>query len=501
MEPRNISKSKLIAFRQCPKRLWLEVHQPNLRQDSQSTQAIFRTGHEVGEIAQRLYDPSGQGVLIDLHAEGVTPAIERSKLHLQDNAPIFEAGFAAGGAMAFADVMLPVVQGGHAAWRMVEVKSSTSVKDYYLDDIAIQSFVARESGVNLTGVALAHIDSNWIYPGDGNYQGLLVEKDLTASAFSRTEEVRQWIAAAHEVVMQAAPPDVATGGLRCSMPFACGFAAHCNKDGKPAEFPVTWLPRIQSVSLKKYIHEHQVSDMRDVPNDLLSPLQRRVREHTINGERFFDLEGARRDLQLYQPPAYFLDFETIQFGVPRWAGTRPFQSMPFQFSLHFLDVQGQLSHQGFLDLSGVDPSLAFACNLVQHCGESGPIFVYNSGFEGSRIQELAVRFPGLKTPLQAIRRRLVDLLPIAQSRFYHPSQKGSWSIKKVLPAIAPQLRYDELDGVQDGDMAMQAFLEAIDPSTTPARKVEIQQQLQNYCALDTLAMVEIWRTFSGIKVI
>jgi len=496
MAQRELSKSKLIAFRQCPKRLWLEVHLPQLREDSKSTQAIFRTGHEVGELAQRLYDPTGRGDLIDLHTEGVGPAIERSKSLLQGRAPVFEAGFAAGGAMAFADVMLPVTQDGKAAWHMVEVKSSTSVKDYHLDDIAIQSFVARESGVDLTGVSLAHIDSSWTYKGDGVYRGLLVEQDLTQIAFSRTDEVRTWIAAAHAVASKEAPPKVETG-LQCINPFPCGFSAHCHKDKPAAEFPVTWLPRIQSKTLKTYIHENAVIDMRDIPDSLLNLQQRRVRDQTVSGECFFDADGARHDLRQHKFPAYFLDFETIQFGVPKWAGTRPFQSLPFQFSLHRLDEQGELDHHGFLDLSGEDPTHSFACALVEHCGDFGPIFVYNSGFEGSRINELAQRFLELKTSLLAIKQRLVDLLPIAQARFYHPSQMGSWSIKKVLPAIAPKLNYQQLAGVKDGDMAMQAFLEAIAPGTAVDRKQEIHGQLQAYCALDTLAMVEIWKVFSG----
>ncbi len=498
MGQRNLSKSKLIAFRQCPKRLWLEVHQPELREDSKSTQAIFRTGHEVGELAQRLYDPTGQGELIDLHAEGVGPAIERSKSLLLGNTPVFEAGFAAGGAMAFADVMLPVSQDGKAAWRMVEVKSSTSVKDYYLDDIAIQSFVARESGVRLTAVSLAHIDSSWTYKGDGDYRGLLVEKDLTQIAFSRTDEVRTWIAAAQAVVSKEAPPDVVTG-LQCTDPFPCSFSAHCHKDKPNAVFPVAWLPRIQSKTLKTFINENAVVDMCDIPQSLLNLQQRRVRDQTVSGECYFDAVGAKCDLQPYTLPAYFLDFETIQFGVPKWAGTRPFQSLPFQFSSHRLDEQGTLVHHGFLDLSGKDPTHAFACALVETCGDFGPIFVYNLGFEGSRINELAQRFPELKTSLLAIKQRLVDLLPIAQARFYHPSQRGSWSIKKLLPAIAPKLNYQQLDGVQDGDMAMQAFLEAIEAGTTEHRKQEIHDQLQAYCALDTLAMVEIWKKFSGVS--
>lgn len=498
LRPRDLSKSKLIAFRQCPKRLWLEVHSPQLREDSKATLAVFKTGHQVGAIAQHLYDPQGEGAVIDLQAEGIGPAIARTKSLLGGMVPIFEAGFAATGAMAFADVLLPVVVDGQSAWRMVEVKSSTSVKAYHQDDIAIQAHVARASGVTLSGVALAHIDTTWVYGGDGDYNGLLVEKDLTESAFSRADEVRAWIAAAHAVVALDAAPDLATG-LQCTNPFPCSFSAHCQQGDASPQFPVTWLPRIQSQSLKTYISERAVVDMRDVPSELLNARQLLVRDCTVRDECFFDAAGARRDLERYPLPAYFLDFETIQFGVPKWAGTRAFQMLPYQFSLHHLNAQEVLSHQEFLDLSGSDPSLSFASRLVTLCAEEGPIFVYNSGFEGSRIFELAQRFTALREPLLAIKQRLVDLLPIAQNRFYHPSQQGSWSIKKVLPAIAPELRYDQLAGVKDGDMAMQAYLEAVDPGTTRERKEEIRAQLVSYCALDTLAMVQIWEKFAGVN--
>lgn len=121
---RPLSKSKLVAFRQCAKRLWLEVHRPELRQDSATSLAAYRTGHEVGEIAQRLYDPQGLGEIIDFKKEGLAAALERTRSLLQSGRPIFEAGFAAEGALAFADVLLPDQTDGQAGWRMVEVKSS-----------------------------------------------------------------------------------------------------------------------------------------------------------------------------------------------------------------------------------------------------------------------------------------------------------------------------------------------------------------------------------------
>ena len=156
---RTLSKSKLLAFRQCSKRLWLEVHQPALREDSAATQASFATGHKVGDIAQQIYDPKGEGALIVPRVEGFKESFARTQVLLHSAFPIFEAGYKAGGALACADVMLPVKQGGKNAWRMVEVKSSTSVKSYHREDAAVQAFVARASGVPLTAIALAHIDS------------------------------------------------------------------------------------------------------------------------------------------------------------------------------------------------------------------------------------------------------------------------------------------------------------------------------------------------------
>ena len=494
---RDLSKSKLISYRQCPKRLWLEIHNPELRQDSAASKSVFRTGHQVGDLARRIFDPDGTGTFVDLNADGYREAISKTSKHLFDGKPIFEAGFSAGGAMAFSDVLLPTKKNGKTTWKMIEVKASTSVKPYYEDDVAIQAFVARSSGVELTAVSLAHIDSSWVYPGNSDYRGLLVEADLTERAFSRSEEVKSWIADAQNVAACGDPPKISIG-QHCNQPFPCGFFDHCNKGNVTPEMPVSWLPRIQSKALKDYIESHAVTDMREIPRSMLNDRQQRVLDHTVKNEIYFDAEGAAQDLSTYPFPARFLDFETIQFGVPIWVGSRPFQSIPYQFSLHTIDTEGQLSHSEFLDLSGNDPRPSFAAALVQSCGSPGPIFVYNAGFEGSRIRELATLFPHLETQLLKIKDQLVDLLPIAANRFYHPTQEGSWSIKKVLPAIAPEFEYSQLEGIQDGNSSMDAFLESLDKNTTANRLSEIREQMLKYCELDTFAMVRIWEKFRGV---
>lgn len=413
---------------------------------------------------------------------------------MRGDRPVFEAAFSAGGALALADVMLPQAAEGQLGWRMVEVKSSTSVKDYYRDDLAIQAFVARSAGVSLRSISLAHIDSSWTYPGNNDYRGLLTEVDLTEEAFSRTDEVRAWIIEAQHTDDSPVEPGQATGP-QCDIPFACSFYDHCSLNEPKAEHPSTWLPRFPAAKAIE-LRRRGLIEMREVPVQLLNPIQQRVRTQTLANTVYFDVDGAAAALAPHGFPAYFLDFETIQFAVPIWGGTRPYQQIPFQFSLHTLDAHGQLHQTGFLDLSGADPSAAFAKQLLASCGEIGPIYVYNAAFESSRIAELARRFPALRDRLLSLNERIVDLLPIARNHYYHPSQQGSWSLKKVLPAVVPGLSYDKLEGVQDGGMAMDAFLEAIHPATPSARKSVIEQQLLAYCQLDTYSIVRLWQVFS-----
>jgi len=491
-----LSKSKLMAYRQCHKRLWLEVHLPGLREDSITAQARFQTGYQVGDIAKRIYDPEGKAVVIDVNTEGFDGAFARTAKLLSDfQVPVFEAGFKANGALAFVDVMLPRFENDGPVWRMVEIKSSTSIKEYHLDDIAVQAFVVKSAGVKLKSVALAHVDSSWVYPGNEDYRGLLKETDLTPETFARFEEVRGWIGEAQRIIAQRSEPEIAVGS-HCYDPFECGFCNYCNRNNPQPEYPIHWLPRFSS-SKREELLGQGVNDLREVPDGLLSERQSMVKQYTLAKTVFFDSAGAASDLAPYGFPAYFLDFETIQFAVPIWKGTRPYQQNTFQFSLHTLTESGQLSQAAFLDLSGNDPSEALAKALITACDKDGPVFVYNGAFEATRIRELAERYQDFAGPLLGILVRIVDLLPIARNRYYHPNQQGSWSIKAVLPAAVPELSYDTLDGVNDGGMAMEAFCEAIKPGTSAERKTQIEIQLLAYCRLDTFAMVRLWQFFSG----
>jgi hypothetical protein len=496
MAPRLLSKSKLIAWRQCPRRLWLEVHKPELRKDSAGAEARMEAGNELGRLAQRLYDPDGKGETIDFKEVGFGPALERSKAVLGEAKPVFEAGFSAEGGLAFADVMLPVPKYGKPAWRMVEVKSATSVKDYHREDAAIQAYIARAAGVPLTAISIAHIDNSFVYPGDGDYDGLLVEEDLTEETSELAGEVARWIGEARKVAAQGNEPEIRTAG-HCSDPFQCGFYDHCRSSEPQPEFPVDWLPRLQKKDVKEFIETKSISDLRDVPDALLNEIQLRVKKATLSGKPYFDRDGAARELKGQAMPACFLDFETVQFTIPVWKGTRPYQQLPFQFSLHRLSADGTLAHYEFLDLSGGDPCRGFAETLLASCDGRGPVYVYNAQFETGRIRELGQRFPELVRGLDAIAMRMVDVLPVARRYYYHPAQQGSWSIKAVLPSMVPELDYDSLNGVKDGAMASAAFLEAIRPETSSERLEQIRRELLEYCWLDTYALVRVWAYLAG----
>jgi len=493
-----LSKSRLLAYRQCERCLWLEIHRRDLIEVSAQQQARFDAGHRVGELARQLADPHGQGILFDAQRDGFEPVRRASTQALSGRRPLFEAGFAAQGAFVFVDLLLPErgTEEGVQGWRLVEVKSSGSVKPYHWDDLAVQVHVLRAAGVHLSSAAVACIDTRWPYPGGGDYAGLLRYEEGLEEAAARSTEVQGWIDGGLTVVGRADEPQVSMGD-HCKSQFPCPFTAHCGQGQPQALHPVRWLPRMQRKVLKEFLLASEATDMAEVPDELLNATQRRVKQATLSGQTWFDAEGARRALA---PPAdtlRFLDFEAAAYPVPVWPGSRPYQHVPFQFSLHTRREDGQTGHDEFIDLSGDDPTEAFATRLVEVCGVAGPVFVYNVGFEGQVIARLAAHLPALEDRLRALRHRLVDLKQVTEQHYYHPAQQGRWGLKSVLPTLGGGLHHSQLSGVADGQMAVDAYLEATDLDTPQPRVQELRQQLLKYCRLDTWAMVRLWGFLVG----
>lgn len=473
-----LSKSRLMAFLQCPKRLWLEKHRPELAEVDAARQAVFDTGHAVGDLARRLYDPDGTGQLISGES-GMQAALRDTRAALADPTatPLFEATLERDGLLVRVDVL------DRTRRRLIEVKSTTSVKDEHATDCAIQAWVLAGSPAAADAVVLAHVNRDFTYPGDGDYAGLLTEADVTERIAPLQARVAGWLEAARAVV--AGPePDVPVG-TRCRRPYECAFINHC---WPRTDYPLTGLPNVGRTLDELVAAGYR--DLRDLPPERVpggdAPRVWRVARSGV-AENDGSVAAALAALDW---PRYYLDFETVGPAIPLWPGTRPYQAVPFQWSVHLETGPGQLSHAEFLDLGGGPPAAALTAALVTALGTRGPILTYTT-YEKTCLQLLATLCPEHAPALEAIIARLVDLHPIVKRGYYHPAMQGSWSIKALVRALAPELDYSTLTGVRDGGGAVAGYLEAVAPGTTAARREELRSQLLEYCARDTLAMVRV----------
>ena len=471
--------------------MWLQIHRRELLKESDQVKRLYQIGNEVGEIAQRLCP---DGILIE-DQKNLSAAIAATKAALDayPDRPIFEATFQHDGLLVRADVLLPTRKG----YRMTEVKSSTSVKSYHVDDCAVQAWVLKQNKVRLATVELAHVDTAFVYQGDGNYHGLFKSARLDSEVKELLDQVPLWVSGARSTLAGDEP--CIEPGAQCDDPFECPFKAHCMKNRvipKEPEYSLDVLSGMRE-NLKNELRELGFHDARHVPAEYLNEKQSMIQQASKTGKSKFDKRAAKQEMAALPYPRYYLDFETIAPIVPRWEGTSPFSpQVPFQWSCHIEYAPGQLRHEMFLDVSGEDPRRGCAESLIKALANEGPVLVYSAQFEKGRIAELAQRFPDLAPALLSINDRIVDLLPMARQHYYHPAMKGSWSIKAVLPTIAPDLRYDELE-VGDGGDAQNAYSEIVNHKTTKERKHQLTEGLREYCALDTLAMVRLAWFFEG----
>jgi len=483
-----LSKSRFIAGLQCYKRLYLECFHRELADPvGEAQQAVFDSGTEVGELARRLY-PGGLLIAEDHlhHEEAMTTTAEA----LPD-VPIpalFEAAFRHDDIRIRADILARTDDG---RFDLIEVKSSTQVKEEYIPDVAVQLYVLKGCGVPVRRACLGHINREYVYQG-GEYDlpQLFSIVDVTDRALAYLVEIPGLLAGMRQPLLAAEPPDIKIG-KQCVKPYVCGFFGHCHPD--LPEHHVSTLPRV-SDNLLAAFEEFGIEDIRDIPEDFagLSFVQQRVRDCVVNNHLHLDGELADR-LRELEHPIHFLDFETFNPALPLYPGTRPYDFIPFQWSDHVLDESGRLTHREFLHDGPDDPREPFTTSLLEALGDRGSIVVYSS-FEASRIRELARAFPALADELsRVIETRIVDLLQLVRQHCYHPLFHGSFSIKRVLPALVPGLDYSDLD-ISDGMTASLAYAEMRRPETDKQRHDFLKNSLLSYCKRDTEAEVRLLRT-------
>lgn len=482
-----LSKSRISAFEQCPKRLWLSVHRANEAKFDEGSELRFAVGNEVGDIACSLHP---DGIMVEAEPDLAAALAKTEALLSSDRTgPIFEATFQHEGLLVRVDIL---EQDSDGSWRIAEVKSSTKAKNYHHGDLATQVWVLEQAGLKVAKAAIRHLNNQFELSHVGEWDGLFSDTELLQDITPIIEERAEIVSRARST-LYGDEPDIPIGP-HCSSPFQCEFSAYCSAsiDAGP-DWPVTVLP---SGAGKRWL-QNGVADLFDIDvGELKSDIHKRVYQATVTDQPYHDVEGARSAMSQWKFPRSWLDFETIAFAVPRWIGTRPYQQIPFQFSVHIEQPDGSIEHQEFLDLSGEDPRRACATALLELLPSTGAIIAYNANFEKGCIKTLAKACTDLAPELEQLYSRVVDLLPVTKAAWYHRDQRGSWSIKAVLPTISNGSAYTDL-AVQSGVEAQRAFLEAIDPETSPERKHKIDADLRAYCQKDTRAMVDLAKHLVG----
>jgi len=480
-----ISKSKFVAGFQCLKRLYLQVHQPELAtQPDAAAESIIQQGQEVGMLARTLFPG---GVEVDC-SRGLADAIRttRELVANREIPAIFEGVFEDGGVLVRVDVLHRRKDG---RWRLIEVKSTTDVKDHHLEDVAIQCRVVSRSGVDVASACLAHVNRNYVYQGgDIDVWRFFRIKNLTRRVQRLQPKLTFQLRSEFTVLGMPKALDVAPG-RHCLQPVTCEFYDRCNLP-RPDDH-IGYLPRIHASAMEE-LEEMGIESIREIPDDFeLSEIQRRAATCVQTGEPWYDSDGLKAQLATLSYPIAYLDFETINPAMPRFAGTHPYQQIPFQWSAHIQQQPcAEPQHYEFLATNTNDPRREFVTSLFAALPETGSIAVYYQQFEEARLTELAASMPEFAERIRNIQSRLWDLLPIIRNHVYHPAFGGSYSIKSVLPALVPELTYEGME-VADGQAAGSAWESLVRDGLNGDERKRIEKALRAYCGQDTLAMVRL----------
>ncbi len=487
-----LSKSQYIRGLQCHKSLWLYKHKPELREKPDArAESLFNTGYKVGDLAKELF-PNGAEIEFDENDfEGM---IKKTKELIANGVKvIYEATFKEKGIFAMADIL---VKNGDI-WDMYEVKASTSVKEYQLNDASIQWY-ALSDAIKLNQAYIVHIDNSYVRKGELDINKLFAIEDVTDEVLNKQDDIPKQLSQMDKM-LRGKMPDIDIG-LHCSDPFECDFWKFCWQDiPNPSVFN---LYRMNG-SKKFELYSDGIISYDDIisHNISLNDTQKLQVKAYESGKVTTDKKIIKEFLETIKYSINFFDFETFQEAIPRFDDQRPYQQIPFQYSLHILHEDGTLQHKEFLGDENSDPRMELIKQMLNDITPTGSIVAYNQSFEISRIKELANFAPRYEKELLSLIGRFVDLIvPFRAKGYYHPNFNGSFSIKAVLPAMFPnddELDYKKLGSVQNGGDAMDTFANLY-LLKDKSKRDEIRKDLLAYCRLDTLAMVRIWEKLRKI---
>jgi hypothetical protein len=489
----HLTKSKYLAGLQCDKRVWLQCRRPGLATPPDAaTLALFAMGSEVGVRAHHLFPG---GVLVREGAAQHARAVQRTRELLADAGvpAIFEAAFEHAGVRIRVDVLERLGGGGFG---LREVKSTTRLKDEHVDDLAVQRFVLEGSGIEVASTQLVHVDREYTRGEGGiDWPRFFERVECGDEVEAALDELPDRVEAMAVIVARREPPRIEPGP-HCGTPHACEFWNHCTRRMPPDW--IFYLPRLRPTRFE-HLRRSGYERIGEIPSRVtLTALQTRVREVLRSGRAFVSdaLAGALRP---FEGAAWFLDFETMNPAIPLYVGTRPFEVIAFQWSLHRLERDGRLEHREFLAEGLRDPRRALAESLLDAlAADDAPIAVYSS-YERTQLGALARLFPDLAEPLDAVAGRLVDLLPIVRSHVYHAGFGGSFSLKAVAPALVPGFDYGDLGEIREGSAASASFARIAGGRVEPEEASRLRGDLLAYCAHDTLALVELYRALREMR--
>ena len=487
------SKSKYCGLWQCPKIAWLKKYKPEEYIIDENTKSRMENGNIVGDLAMQLFGDYNEVTTYTNNKLDIPKMIEKTKQYMLDGLDnICEASFNYNGLYCAVDILRKQDNG----YAIYEVKSSTHEDNYvYIVDIAYQKYVLEHCGVKVTGTYLVNINSDYIFDGTLKLNELFKITDVWKFVVDEQKEVEEKIKMAEKLLEDKNEPNIDIS-CNCNSPYKCGFWKYCSKHlPKPSVFD---LYRLNFSKKIEYYNRGIISfDDLEKTGWFLGDIRNRQIEYALHDKGVYvDKENIKKFLDTLSYPLYFLDFETQQPIIPLYKGTRPYQQIPFQYSLHYIENKGgELKHKEFLGISGEDPRRGLAEALYNDIPAGACVLAYNKKFECGRIGELAEIFPDLQKHLYSIEFSIKDLLdPFRYGYYYKKEIGGSFSIKSVLPAMFPDdptLNYHNLDGVHNGGEAMSIFPKIKD---MPLKEQEVaRHNLLKYCELDTFAMVKIWQ--------